>query len=365
MAEPNWKNRTLFEGDNLNFLRAMDSETVDLIATDPPFKKGRDFHATPDSLADGASFQDRWIWEDEVHDDWVDQLQDDHPAVWAVIDWSRLSYGDDMGAFLCFMAVRLLEMKRLLKPTGSIYLHCDPTASHYLKTLMDAIFGRHQFRNEIIRRRNESEAKGSQHKPKTWGTNTDSLLFYTKGKKATFDPRIIRDLTEEEIEKKFPHIDDFGERYKTKPSAHRQPSMGDRPNLYYEFREYGRRIERVGVWRRIAWKRNTKRATSSWPATSWNGEPTPATTTAFHRAIYGPNRTSFWVLGPKRGTATRHRSQLRSMSGSSLRPATLGTWYWTRSAGARRHLLSRKSMVANGPGSTFGRTREKQSSIDL
>ena len=239
MAEPNWKNRTLFEGDNLNFLRAMDSETVDLIATDPPFKKGRDFHATPDSLADGASFQDRWIWEDEVHDDWVDQLQDDHPAVWAVIDWSRLSYGDDMGAFLCFMAVRLLEMKRLLKPTGSIYLHCDPTASHYLKTLMDAIFGRHQFRNEIIRRRNESEAKGSQHKPKTWGTNTDSLLFYTKGKKATFDPRIIRDLTEEEIEKKFPHIDDFGERYKTKPSAHRQPSMGDRPNLYYEFR---------GVW---------------------------------------------------------------------------------------------------------------------
>ena len=146
----NWRNRTLFHGDNLIFLRAMNSGCVDLIATDPPFKKGRDFHATPDSLADGASFQDRWTWERDVHDDWTDQLQDDHPAAWAVIDWSRLSYGDDMGAFLCFMAVRLLEMHRVLKPTGSIYLHCDPDASHYLKTLMDAIFGRHHFRNEIV-----------------------------------------------------------------------------------------------------------------------------------------------------------------------------------------------------------------------
>ena len=150
MGEPNWKNRTLFHGDNLQFLRAMNSESVDLIATDPPFKKGKDFHATPDSLAAGASFQDRWTWAKDVHDDWCEQLQDDHPAVWAVIDWSRLSYGDDMGAFLCFMAVRLLEMRRLLKPTGSIYLHCDPDASHYLKSLMDAIFGRRHLRNEIV-----------------------------------------------------------------------------------------------------------------------------------------------------------------------------------------------------------------------
>ena len=231
----NWQNRTLFHGDNLIFLRAMNSGCVDLIATDPPFKKGRDFHATPDSLADGASFQDRWTWERDVHDDWTEQLQDDHPAVWAVIDWSRLSYGDDMGAFLCFMAVRLLEMHRVLKPTGSIYLHCDPDASHYLKTLMDAIFGQRQFRNEIVRRRNDSEAKGSQHAPKSWGTNTDSLLFYAKEKRGTFDPRVNMSLTPAEIEKKFPHKDARGERYKTKPSAHCQPSMGPRPNLCYEF----------------------------------------------------------------------------------------------------------------------------------
>ena len=150
MRQPNWANRTLFHGDNLGFLRAMNSESVDLIATDPPFNKGRDFHATPDSLSAGDRFQDRWSWERDVHEDWVDQITDDHPSVMHVIGGSRLSYGDDMGAFLCFMAVRLLAMRRVLKPTGSIYLHCDPTASHYLKELMDAIFGRKQFRNEIV-----------------------------------------------------------------------------------------------------------------------------------------------------------------------------------------------------------------------
>ena len=165
MIAPNWKNRTLFHGGNLLFLRAMNSESVDLIATDPPFKKGRDFHATPDSIAKGARFQDRWSWDRDVHQDWVDKIKDDFPAVWEVIDAANAVYmrktkknlklpreevGSDMGAFLCFMAVRLLEMKRLLKPTGSIYLHCDPTAGHYLKELLDAIFGQRMFRNEIV-----------------------------------------------------------------------------------------------------------------------------------------------------------------------------------------------------------------------
>ena len=99
----------------------MNSCTVDLIATDPPFNKGRDFHATPDSLAKGASFQDRWSWEKDVHQEWVDQITDDHPDVMNVIEGSRSSYGDDMGAFLCFMAVRLLAMRRVLKDTGAIY----------------------------------------------------------------------------------------------------------------------------------------------------------------------------------------------------------------------------------------------------
>ncbi len=175
MGVPNWKNRTLFHGDNLKFLRAMNSESVHLIATDPPFNKGRDFHATPDSLASGASFQDRWSWDRDVHQEWVDQITDDFPKVMNVIQGSRSSYGDDMGAFLCFIAVRLLELHRILREDGSIYLHCDPTASHYLKALMDAIFGRNNFRNEIVWRRT-----GSHNSADRFGPIHDIILFYSK-----------------------------------------------------------------------------------------------------------------------------------------------------------------------------------------
>ena len=150
MGGANWRNRTLFHGDNLAFLRAMNTESVDLIATDPPFNKGRDFHATPDSLAAGAKFQDRWSWERDVHESWTDQITDDHPRLMEAIESARYAHSDGMGAYMCFMAVRLLAMRRVLKPTGSLYLHCDPTASHYLKAVMDAIFGWRNFRNEIV-----------------------------------------------------------------------------------------------------------------------------------------------------------------------------------------------------------------------
>ena len=183
MRVPNWQNRTLFHGDNLKFLRQMNSESVDLIATDPPFNKGRDFHATPDSLAKGASFQDRWSWETDVHQEWVDHITDDHPNVMNVVQGSRLSYGDDMGAFLCFMAVRLLAMRRVLKPTGSIYLHCDPTASHYLKELMDAVFGRKNFRNEIVWHYQGWNKRLRTHIER----RHDILLFYSRSKGSAFN----------------------------------------------------------------------------------------------------------------------------------------------------------------------------------
>ena len=151
-AQPNFKTGALYRGDNLDFLRAFNSETIDLIATDPPFNKGRDFHATPESLASGASFTDRWSWDNEndVQAEWLWSLESNHPKVRELIDATRVVYGDDLAAFLCWMGVRLLEMHRVLKPTGSLYLHCDPTASHYLKALLDAIFGKDNFRNEIV-----------------------------------------------------------------------------------------------------------------------------------------------------------------------------------------------------------------------
>ena len=150
MNNLNVQNRTLFHGDNLPVLKGINSASIDLIATDPPFQKGRDFHATPGSLASGASFQDRWRWEPE-HSQWQQEVADaGWPQVADLIETARTCHSDDMGAFLAFMAVREIEFKRILKPTGSHFLHCDPTASHYLKMLLDGIFGVEQFRNEIV-----------------------------------------------------------------------------------------------------------------------------------------------------------------------------------------------------------------------
>ena len=144
-------NRTLYIHDNLDILRGMNSESVDLIATDPPFNKGRDFHATPDSLAAGARFQDRWSWESDVHPDWVDSIKDDQPALYELIDLVKNGQRrDDLAAYLCWLGVRVIEMRRVLKRTGSLYLHCDPTASHYIKALIDGVFGHRNFRNEIV-----------------------------------------------------------------------------------------------------------------------------------------------------------------------------------------------------------------------
>ncbi len=206
MGEPNWANRTLFHGDNLDFLRSMNSETVHLIATDPPFNKGRDFHSTPDSLAAGAKFQDRWKWERDTHESWHDAIQNDYPAAWAVIDWSRMTYGDDMGAFLCFMGVRLMEMRRILRDDGGVYLHCDPTASHYLKTLMDAIFGRKQFRNELTWRRATAHNDANRY-----GAITDHILYYAKGQRPYWNGAAIASpKTAEQLRASYPKPDDRG-----------------------------------------------------------------------------------------------------------------------------------------------------------
>ena len=214
MGEPNWKNRTLFHGDNLDFLRAMNSESVDLIATDPPFNKGRDFHATPDSLAKGARFQDRWSWEKDVHQEWVDQIEDDHPALMEAIESAKNAHSDGMGAFMCFMAVRLLAMRRVLRETGSIYLHCDPTASHYLKAVMDAVFGWKNFRNEIVWRRTATVKGNFGQNSKFFGPATDTVLFYSKTNKLYFR-QPFTPYSREYLEKSYRHREpETGRRYR-------------------------------------------------------------------------------------------------------------------------------------------------------
>ena len=229
MPNLNVPNRTLFHGDNLPFLRGINSESIHLIATDPPFNKNKDFHATPDSLAKGSGFQDRWSWRDDIHDDWLDSIQHDYPEVWQIIQSAKHSYGYDMAAFLCFMAVRLLEMHRILREDGSLFLHCDHTASHYLKLLLDAIFGTRNFRSEITWKRTVSHNDSRRN----YGALSDSIFFYSKGEVYTFQPQYVP-YSEEHINRIYKFVDENGRRYST--SNIRSPSP--RPNLTYDYKGY-------------------------------------------------------------------------------------------------------------------------------
>ena len=236
MPTPNFANRTLYHGDNLAFLRGMNSGAVQLIATDPPFNKNRDFHATPDSLAAGAGFQDRWRWDDVIHPEWLDQIKDDWPDIQLTVEAAKVSYGPDMAAFLVFMAVRLAEMRRILTDDGSIYLHCDSTAGHYLKALMDAIFGSDNFRSEIVWRR--TNAKGLAFK--SYPHNHDVILFYSKSGKFTWH-RPYRPYDPEYVRKSYRYVEpETGRHYRLSDLTN--PNR-DRPNLTYEWNGHTR------VWR--------------------------------------------------------------------------------------------------------------------
>ena len=146
---PNFANRTVWTGDNLDILRGLNSATVDLVYLDPPFNSNRTYEAPVGSMAAGAAFKDSWSLSD-LDVAWMGLIADEYPAIAYALDAAGRSHGKGMQSYLTMMAVRLLELRRVLKSTGSIYCHCDPFASHYLKMLMDAVFGYSAFRNEII-----------------------------------------------------------------------------------------------------------------------------------------------------------------------------------------------------------------------
>ena len=183
----NFPDNTLYEMDNLDVLRGMNSNTVDLIATDPPFNTKRNrsgsagFYVDNWKWGDTSLLPDQWKWN-EVHPKWLEEIKDDHTALYHAIDAAKHCQGEDTAAFLCFLSVRLIEMHRVLKDTGSIYLHCDPTASHYIKMCMDAIWGKKNFRNEITWERHTGN-----NNAKRYANVTDILLYYIKGKNPTWN----------------------------------------------------------------------------------------------------------------------------------------------------------------------------------
>ena len=209
-------NRHLFIADNLNLLRALDNESIDLICIDPPFDKNETFignlrpplsaeerQREQDTLAgwgiynqrdaersgidwpdaDNTSrFNDIWRWESDVHEDWVTRIEGDYPALAKVIDTARTAHGEERAAYLTYMAIRLIEMHRILKPTGSLYFHCDHAANSYIRMTLDTIFGVDNFQNTITWRRTYAH-----NDPRRCGRISDTILLYTKSNQYTWN----------------------------------------------------------------------------------------------------------------------------------------------------------------------------------
>ncbi|MDR3298447.1 MAG: restriction endonuclease [Candidatus Accumulibacter sp.] len=225
---------SLYYGDNLDVLREhVKDESVDLIYLDPPFNSDRDYNILFDSPkgeqseAQIVAFKDSWQWGDQAESEFDDIVRGQNVGVAEMIQSMRRFLGEnDMMAYLVMMAGRLLELRRVLKPTGSLYLHCDSTASHYLKIVLDAVFGKENYRNEIIWKRSNPKSHISRNFP----TCTDTLLRYTKTNDyfyrqpyETHDPVYV--------ESAYRYTDENGQ-YRLLPLLN---PNDNRPNLTYEF----------------------------------------------------------------------------------------------------------------------------------
>ena len=172
---------TLYTADNLFVLNGLNSESVDLIYLDPPFNSKRIYSAPIGSKAAGASFKDMWSWRD-VNEGYLERLIDSYPYLVQYIQSIGVIHSKAMMAYVTFMSQRIIEMHRVLKPTGSFYLHCDPTASHYLKIVLDRVFGKGNFRNEIV----WCYKTGGVSK-RWFGRKHDDIYFYVKGHNYKFN----------------------------------------------------------------------------------------------------------------------------------------------------------------------------------
>lgn len=232
----------LYYGDNLDIMREFPPESVDLVYLDPPFNSNRNYslifkEATGDhSEAQIDAFEDSWTWGNEARDTLAELSNTELHKGRVSSEVSRLIAAmvdglghNDMSAYLVMMTTRLVEMRRLLKPTGSLWLHCDPTASHYLKMILDAIFGPTRFRNEVIWKRADAHNDATQG-AKRMGRIHDVLLFYSKGDQYTYNVQRTP-LSAETADKWYRHVDPDGRRYNLDNATAAKPG-GD---TSYEF----------------------------------------------------------------------------------------------------------------------------------
>lgn len=231
----------LYYGDNLAVLRSeFPDECVDLIYLDPPFNSQATYNVLYRSATGSGSqaqieaFEDTWHWGIEAERALDEILASGNATAAELLRALHHSLGtSDMMAYLAMMSVRLLELHRVLKSTGSVYLHCDPTASHYLRIVLDAIFGAANFRNEIIWRRYSAHGNAS----KRFGSIHDTILFYTKSEAATWNAT-YGPLDDSYVEQFFRHVEaGTGRRYRLQNVVNPNP---DRPNLTYEWNGHTR-----------------------------------------------------------------------------------------------------------------------------
>ena len=207
---------TLYYGDNLKVLREyIKDESVDLIYLDPPFNSNRSYNVLfkdesgTSSDAQITAFDDAWHWGEMAERTYQDLIQNAPMNVATMIGALRQFIGSNqMMAYLVMMAARLVELHRVLKPTGSLYLHCDPTASHYLKMILDMIFGVQNFQNEVVWKRTSAHSSANKY-----GCIHDILLFYTKTSKFVWND-VFTPYDSEYVETFFDQVDENGNRYK-------------------------------------------------------------------------------------------------------------------------------------------------------
>ena len=222
----------LFYGDNLDVLRRhVKDESVDLVYLDPPFNSNASYNvlfAAKDGHQAAAQiqvFEDTWRWDESAARQFAETVEQGGRVADVLLAFERFLGANDMLAYLAMMAPRLVELRRALKETGSLYLHCDPTASHYLKLLLDAVFGPENFRNEIVWKR-----YGAHNDSKTYGRVHDVLLFYSRSKAMTFNKQ-YEAYSADYVEERFRFSDTDGRRWAEQNLASPNP----RPNLTYAF----------------------------------------------------------------------------------------------------------------------------------
>ena len=267
MTTTDWKNQLYF-GDNLDILRNHVADaSVDLIYLDPPFNSNANYNVLfqekggQQSAAQITAFEDTWHWSLDSESAYQDVVTNATGKLPDLLQAMRSFLGDnDMMAYLTMMAQRMVELHRVLKDTGSIYLHCDPTASHYLKLLMDSVFDSLNFRNELIWKRTSAHsdvAQGARH----MGRIHDVILRFSKGKEPTWNTVYVP-YDQQYIDSVYRYSDEAGRRYQTQP-LHAAKAGGDTryewkgklppPGRYWAFSKEN--MERLDAEGRIAYSR--------------------------------------------------------------------------------------------------------------